>query len=132
MNRSSLTSSQPQSILKNTATGPSLKAINTSRSSPIQPSNKKKVYFQIEAKKDPLFLKNLKLQQSKLKLKALQSKKMILEKVFEKEKKDNELMLKNKLIYLEQMRTVQKNEQEILRSTLRKMKEEIARFRLPP
>lgn len=62
INRSSLTSSQPQSILKNTATGPSLKMINTSRSSPIQPSNKKKVYFQIEAKKDPLFLKNLKLQ----------------------------------------------------------------------
>lgn len=56
---------------------------------------------------------------------------MILEKVFEKEKKDNELMLKNKLIYLEQMRTVQKSEQEILRSTVRKMKEEIARFRIP-
>jgi len=55
---------------------------------------------------------------------------MILEKVFDKEKKDNELMLKNKLIYLEQMRTVQKSEQEILRSTLKKLKEELARYRI--
>ena len=73
----------------------------------------------------------MKLQQSKLKLKVLKSKKVILEKVFDKEKKDNELMLKNKLIYLEQMRTVQKNEQEILKSTVRKLREELARYRNP-
>ena len=101
LNRSSLTSSQPQSILKNTGNNQIFKTINTSRSSPIQPSNKKKVYFQIEVKKDLLFLPNLKLSQAKLTLKALKSKKLILEKVYEKEKKDNELMLKNKYIYLE-------------------------------
>lgn len=71
---------------------------------------------------------NTKLQSHRLKLKALKTKRMILEKIHEKEKKDNELMLKNKLIYLEQIKTVQKTEQEILRSTLKKMKEEVARY----
>jgi hypothetical protein len=103
LNRSSLTASRPQSILKNTNNHQSSysKALNSSRSSPIQPSSKKKVNFQLPFKKDKKFVPEMKLQRLKLKLKLLKNKKMILEKVYEKEKKDNELVLKNKMIYME-------------------------------
>ena len=46
-------------------------------------------------------MRKLKLKKADLKLKLLKNKKLILEKIHDKEKKDNELMLKNKMIYME-------------------------------
>lgn len=132
MARNSVTS-RPQSILKNANNQISSsysKAMNSSRSSPIQPHSKKRVNFQLPLEKNRRFVPEIKLQRLKLNLKLLKNKKIILEKVYEKEKKDNELVLKNKMIYLEQVKTLQTSEIDLLKSVVNKLKKELQRYEL--